>query len=259
MKYLIALFFTLTTSLSSYEVLTISDAVIDYLVCVDEPFFDELPGRKGGTEFIDVALFQHLLSCAEAPPIKHPGGSGANMVKGLARFGHDCAVIGCIGDDAEGDFFHASLVENGVHPLLEKCSLPTGRIASFIAPDKSRTMRSLRGAADNIGNHILDPQLFQGIKLFHLEGYKLLYPHIAKLATHLAILDSTTTIHATLYLVNATHWPLDSHRDNIGEDTRKYHANAISEGLRSAHGNISTHRTPDACRPSPTRCGQNHP
>lgn len=186
MKHLLSFFLLTTISLSSYEVLTISDAVIDYLVCVDEEFFEELPGRKGGTDFIDVSLFNHLLDYANNPPIKLPGGSGANMVKGLSRFGHDCAVIAYVGDDEEGDFFRDSLVNCGIHPLLKKSALPTGRIASFIAPDKTRTMRSLRGAADAIANHTLDGETFADIQLFHLEGYKLPYPHIAKQAIHLA-------------------------------------------------------------------------
>jgi sugar/nucleoside kinase (ribokinase family) len=186
MKFLLSIFLAMTISLSSYEVLTISDAVIDYLVNVDEEFMEQMPGRQGGTDFVDVTLFQDLLTRAGSKPVKLPGGSGANMVKGLARLGHDCAVVAYVGDDEEGVFFRGSLVDCGIDPLLEKCELPTGRIASFIAPDKSRTMRSLRGAADAIADHTLDEELFSGLKLFHLEGYKLPYPHIAKRATQLA-------------------------------------------------------------------------
>jgi fructokinase len=49
--------------------------------------------------------------------VAHPGGSPANVAYGLARLGHDAALLTQLGDDAMGELIRAHLVSAGVRLL----------------------------------------------------------------------------------------------------------------------------------------------
>ncbi|WP_042373833.1 PfkB family carbohydrate kinase [Streptacidiphilus neutrinimicus] len=51
------------------------------------------------------------------PDVAHPGGSPANVAYGLARLGHDVALLTQLGDDAMGGLIRARLVAAGVRLL----------------------------------------------------------------------------------------------------------------------------------------------
>ncbi len=41
----------------SYEILTISDSIVDHILYVDEGYLSTLPGKKGGSCLVDNTLF----------------------------------------------------------------------------------------------------------------------------------------------------------------------------------------------------------
>ena len=71
--------------------------MIDYIVFVDDDF---IKGEKGGSFQVDLDTFQSFIG---KNPIKTVGGSAPSTLKGLGTFGHDCAIIGRIGNDEDGD------------------------------------------------------------------------------------------------------------------------------------------------------------
>src|SRR5699024_9138203 len=50
---------------------------------------------------------------------------------------------------------------------------PTGRCLSLITPDSKRTMRTHLGAALTLNPHDITPELFEGARHVHIEGYLL--------------------------------------------------------------------------------------
>ncbi len=170
-QILLALFFHIT--LFSYEVVSYGDAIIDYFVFVDDAFLEKLPGKTGGTEQIDLETFKKLTVSYKK---KCAGGSAPNTVKGLASFGHDCALIGRIGNDKEGAEYALDLVAKGITPLFTPHPTDTGRVVCLISPDGHRTMRTCIGKLVGFDGFAIDETVFQGAKLFHIEGYQLPNP-----------------------------------------------------------------------------------
>ncbi|NGX59336.1 MAG: 2-dehydro-3-deoxygluconokinase [Chlamydiae bacterium] len=164
------LFLFCSFSLFSHEILTYGDAIIDYIVFVDDAFLDNLPGGTGGSDQVDLETFalltkNYLKKC--------PGSSSVNTMKGLALLGHSSTVIGRIGNDADGKDYAQSLLSYGITPAFTECNTYTGRIVAMISPDGHRTMRSCVGCLVGFDAFAVAPELFQDISLFHVEGYQI--------------------------------------------------------------------------------------
>lgn len=172
--------------LMGWEVLTLGDPIIDHLIFVDEEFLSQIPGKKGGSELVDQQTFNQILQRSGKVPKRCAGGSAINMLKGLSRFGHNCAVIGKIGEDPEGAFFIDSLSKYGVTPLLQKSNAATGKLICLITPDKERTMRSCLTIETGCSNLSFSAELFKDLKLFHVEGYQIRTPELLTKVVDLA-------------------------------------------------------------------------
>jgi len=168
MKRLIfALLFSV--SLHGAEILSLGDAIMDHIVFVDEAFVQSISGKKGGSALVDLETFEKLL-CRK--PIKRAGGAASNSSKVLADLGHDCAVIGKIGNDKEGKQFIHDLKKRGVASFFSILEASTGRSACLITPDGERTMRTFLGILTTSENFTLDRSAFKGINHFHFAGYQ---------------------------------------------------------------------------------------
>ncbi len=157
----------------AHEVLTITQPILDHVVFVDERFLATVPGEKGGREMVSEKDFAALLEKCGSVPIRSPGGSSANVMKGLAQLGHDTSAIGKVGRDLEGFYYTTELERLGVSAYMLFSSLPTGKSAILVTPDGERTMRTALGAAADTKDYPLDETLFDGTRLFHMEGYML--------------------------------------------------------------------------------------
>lgn len=192
MRLLFLTFFSLLTHSYAYEVLTISDSIVDHILYVDEEYVNSLPGKIGGSALVDDATFKEILSKSNATPSIRPGASAVNTIKGLQQLGHHCALITTVGEDPEGDFFLRSLDTQGVVLFLKKSLTPTGKSACLVTPNKERTMRTYLGASRE--NHLLElkPEMFRNVSHFHLEGYQLKHQTLVKEAVALARENSAT-------------------------------------------------------------------
>lgn len=155
------------------EVLSLSAAIVDHFFMISEEQLKTITSEKGTWAPID---YQTLCSILERNPnISRmvPGGSGVNVLKGLAHFDHPCSLIGKIGSDEKGEFFLRSLRKLGIETHLEEGKLPTGQAICFITPDAQRTFRSYMGASHSLTDMELSESLFTGVSHFHIEGYQL--------------------------------------------------------------------------------------
>lgn len=182
---LFSFFLTLTTFLyageppadqeSGYEVLTLSAAIIDHYFSISEAELKTMSSEKGGWAPIDYPTLRAIMDQGIEVSKMVTGGSGANVIKGMAQLGNKCAIVGKIGDDEKGKYYIKKLRSLGITPLFEKESLPTGQAICLITPDGERTFKTYLGASHSLSSLHLDDEVWStDLRLFHIEGYQLL-------------------------------------------------------------------------------------
>lgn len=171
----------------SHEIIGIGSPFIDHIIEVSEELLTQIPGAKGGMVAVDYqTLIQLLADMGGHQPALILGGSGANTIKGLANLGHRCALIGRIGRDVMGKRFLEHLEEIGVTSFLQHSDTPTAQVVCLVTPDRERTMRSFLGASQEMTGKDLDPAVFKGARLVHIEGYSLFKESLTQRAMELA-------------------------------------------------------------------------
>lgn len=191
-------------------VMTISDAIVDFILFVDEPFLNELPGKKGGSALVDHETILHILNHSQTKPHQVPGGSAVNMLKGLATLGHECTLMVSVGEDQAGDFFLNAVRKNGLNLLLDRAPTPTGKCISMVTPNGERTMRTYLGTCTANAELKLSASQFDDLTLFHIEGYQLQHYAFIKQAIALA-----KEAGATISMDLASFETVRAHRDFI--------------------------------------------
>lgn len=159
-----------------YEVLALSSAIVDHYFLISEAELKTLSSEKGGWTPIDYSTLKAIMDQGIDISKMVTGGSGANVIKGLAQLGNKCGIIGKVGDDEKGKYYEKKLKALGVIPLFEKDSLPTGQAICLITPDGERTFQTYLGASFSLSSLSLalgEEIWSEGLKLFHVEGYQL--------------------------------------------------------------------------------------
>lgn len=169
-----------------YKILGIGTPIVDQTLMVSEAYLKTLPGPRGGSEPIDSETLARFLKECDPPPIASVGGSTVNTIKGLSCLGHSCTIIGKIGEDSAGEMFRSSMNALGIKAELIPTDKSTAQVVCFISPDRDRTMRSHLGAGFDLKPEDLNPELFKGVNLVHIEGYLLALPGVVKRAMELA-------------------------------------------------------------------------
>lgn len=103
------------------------------------------------------------------------GGKGANQASALAKVGAEVNLLGCVGNDLEGEFIIKGLVRNGVNTefIRRDNNRPTGRANIVVASDSNNNIIVAPGANGGFGRTELDG-VMNGLKdadaaLFQLE------------------------------------------------------------------------------------------
>ncbi|MBA7578935.1 putative sugar kinase YdjH [subsurface metagenome] len=168
------------------DILGIGTPILDNLIKTSHEAIARLPGKPNGSIVVDNFTFSTILEDFGPPSHVATGGSAANTIKGLAKLGKSCRFLGKIGDDAAGKTFTDAMKAAGVITELLVSEKPTGQVVCLIAPDSQRTMRSCLGAGVEMNAEDLVPELFEGVKLVHIEGYLVDRPELIKKAMVLA-------------------------------------------------------------------------
>lgn len=187
MRWIFSLFFCIFPFLiHSYEVLTVSDAIVDYILFVDEEYLSLIPGQRGGSCLVDENTFVQIVQNSGTLPHRRPGGSAINTIKGLQKLGHSTGLITTIGKDQDGVLFLRDLKEKGVTLKVTTSDTSTGKSACLVTLARDRTMRTYLGAATENGLLNIQESMFENISHFHLEGYQLFHKDLVKKAISFA-------------------------------------------------------------------------
>jgi len=166
------------------RILGIGDPVTDVMVAVEDEFLREIGVEKGGSSHAKHEDVVQILEKAKGAVVV-PGGSTANVLKGLANLGlgvFQCYFVGMVGNDEVGKVYEDNLIEQHVVPCLARCSkgTPSAKSVCMVTGDGQRTMRTFLGAACNMEkDHWPTDVMSNGLTLLHVEGYCLYRPELA--------------------------------------------------------------------------------
>lgn len=155
------------------KVLGMGNALVDIMISLDsDDFLKKYNLPKGSMQLVDIDLSGKVLDGAKnLRKQQTSGGSAANTIHGLARLGVGTAFIGKVGEDEMGSFFSADMQNSKIKPELLKSKTESGRAMALISPDSERTFATYLGAAVELNAEDLTPEMFEGYKYFHIEGY----------------------------------------------------------------------------------------
>ena len=147
-------------------------------------------------------------SVAAPEPTYCPGGSAANVMKGIANLGGEAAFVGMIARDDVGARYRRLLEAQGVRPVLLESAAAAGgldgdgdggasasgnppgsaRCLSIVEKGGQRTMRTYLGASLSMRaeDFPAEEALGRSPRLLHVEGYTLYRPELAEAAMRAA-------------------------------------------------------------------------
>ena len=171
---------------SSYDVLTVGNAIVDIIAKADDDFLVRENITKAAMNLIDADRAEHLYSVM-GPALEASGGSAGNTAAGIASLGGKAAFFGKVSDDHLGEIFTHDIRAIGVNfdtkPL--QGTPPTARSMIFVTPDGERTMNTYLGACVELGPEDIDADVVAASQVTYFEGY-LWDPPLAKDAIRLA-------------------------------------------------------------------------
>lgn len=161
--------------MKKYDVAGIGNALLDFIVEVDDGILIEMDLKKGEMALIDEKKSEEILKKLEKHSVKtSPGGSSANTLAGVSALGGSAVFLGKIGNDKHGDIYEQKTNEHGVNSRLSKHdSVKTGHAITFITPDSERTFATHLGAALHFRREDVFEDDIKNSKILHIEGYQL--------------------------------------------------------------------------------------
>ena len=157
----------------TYDVYGVGHALVDIQYRVDPEFLAENQIDKGVMTLVDTERQTTLAAALTADPVASAsGGSAANTMIGVARFGGQAYYACLTGRDEWGDFYQRDLEEAGVatNPA-NRDEGTTGQCLVFITPDADRTLNTFLGISSAIGPAQLQEDIIADSQCVYLEGY----------------------------------------------------------------------------------------
>ena len=159
----------------TYDVYGVGHALVDIQYQVAPEFLAEHQVEKGIMTLVDEARQRNLTAAVGGEPVASAsGGSAANTLIGVARFGGLTYYACLTGRDAWGDFYQRDLEAAGVatHPANRGAG-KTGQCLVFITPDADRTLNTFLGISSAIGPAQLQEEVIADSQYLYIEGYLL--------------------------------------------------------------------------------------
>ena len=159
-----------------HDVCGVGHALVDIQYTVSAEYLTELGVEKGIMTLIDSerqqVLFQSLHE--KEPIVRASGGSAANTMIAVARFGGSVYYACRLGQDEWGDFYQKDLEKAGVKSNpANRGPGRTGHCLVLITPDADRTLNTFLGASRNLGPEQLQEGVIADSHYVYLEGYLL--------------------------------------------------------------------------------------
>lgn len=159
-----------------YDVYGIGHALVDIQYSLTPDALDHLGVDKGVMTLVDDARRQQLQAgLPEGPVMRASGGSAANTMITIARFGGRSCYAYQVGDDDWGRFYQQDLKEAGVDSSDDVflSTTATGQCLVMVTPDADRSMNTFLGASGSMGPHRIDEGTIGDSRFVYLEGYLL--------------------------------------------------------------------------------------
>ncbi len=161
--------------MSRYDVYGIGHALVDLQFSVEDALLRELGVAKGVMTLVDETRRREVLDGVAADPVNRAsGGSAANTVITVARFGGRACYAFRVGEDDWGHFYRRDLSAAGVDSS-PACQVQgeTGQCLVMVTPDAERTMQTFLGASGTMGPDQVDADGIAASRFAYLEGYLL--------------------------------------------------------------------------------------
>ena len=158
-----------------YDVYGVGHALVDIQYQVGPEFLAAHQIEKGVMTLVNEARQRELTAAVCGEPIAAAsGGSAANTLIGVARFGGRAYYACLTGRDAWGHFYQRDLKAAGVvtHPANRGAG-KTGQCLVFITPDADRTLNTFLGTSSAIGPAQIQEEVIADSQYLYLEGYLL--------------------------------------------------------------------------------------
>ncbi|MDO9416890.1 adenosine kinase [Pararhizobium sp.] len=166
--------------MTTFDVLTIGNAIVDIIARCDDDFLSSNEIRKGAMNLIDAERAE-LLYSRMGPALEASGGSAGNTAAGVANFGGKTAYFGKVANDQLGEIFAHDIQAQGVHFQTKPLDTfpPTARSMIFVTEDGERSMNTYLGACVELGPEDVEADVVANAKVTYFEGY-LWDPPLAK-------------------------------------------------------------------------------
>ena len=153
----------------------IGNALLDYEYLVDESLLEDLKLQKGTmllNEFDQhVSIHNSLKNKIKSKKIM-PGGSVANSIYAMAKFGNNVCFSGKVSNDDSGNKFIKSIEDSGIQSDVQKIdSGSSGECLVLITPDNERTMNTYLGSSSMLEQNDISRDLIASSKYLLIEGY----------------------------------------------------------------------------------------
>ena len=157
------------------DVYGIGHALVDLQYSVSETFLENQSIAKGVMTLLSAAAQQTLCDAlGDDAQTASSGGSAANTMIAIARFGGRAHYAFKVGDDDWGRFYREDLERAGVtagsgvrSPGL------TGRCLVMVTPDADRTLNTFLGMSSEVGPQQVEETVIEASQYVYVEGYLL--------------------------------------------------------------------------------------
>ena len=160
--------------MKKYDVSSICNALVDFLVEAKDSDIESLKLNKGVMHLVDDAAQQSVMDhFKNNEKTSELGGSSMNSIRTLAALGAKTFFAGMIGKDELGQRVKSRLDDLNIDStLVENNEFATGTCFVMITPDGERTMNTNLGASCHYGLDIVDEAAVKESKIFHFCGYQ---------------------------------------------------------------------------------------
>src|SRR5690554_775164 len=187
------------------SVICLGNALVDIITQLEtDNTLNELNLPKGSMQLVDKDMHNSIKTItSKLETKKQTGGSAANTANGLANLGIKSGYIGMVGKDEFGEFYINDMIQNSIEPrFFRSHTTPTGCALALISKDGERTFATYLGAAIEMNEGLLSPDIFKGYDYFHIEGYLISnQPLVAKAISIAKSLGIKTSIDLASYNV----------------------------------------------------------
>lgn len=168
----------------TYDVFGVGNAIIDFILEVEEGVLNEFNLRKGHFKGVNDEELDLIFGKIEESRFrKMPGGSTCNIVNGVAKLGGKCVFCGKVGAGINGIYYEDVLTADGVKPRLVRGGR-TGKALTFITPDTERSFAVSLGSAGDLVKEDIFEEDIKDSRIVHIEGYQLQNDKTREVALH---------------------------------------------------------------------------